>query len=865
MVVEKESQSKENEQQYHFLQTLLDTIPSPIFYKDKAGQYLGCNKAFEEFTGITEGEIIGKTVDDMVLLGIVDEYEKKDRDPCNQPGKQRYEWKIKAKDGQHRSVIFDKATFNDSERNPVGMVGIISDITERSRMENEIKESETRLQLILDTIHTGIMIIDPLEHKIIDINPAALKMIGAQKEEVVGHACHQFICPTEIGKCPITDLKQDIDNTERKIITRDGMKLSVLKRVNPIRIKGKEYLLESFIDITDLKEAQNTVQQENAKFSAMISGMEEGVVLADRNNIIVEVNQYFCNLFDRQKQEILGRRIEDFHQAETLQKVNRYIYSFKSGIQEKPPVIVQRSLGNEEIILRIQPIYRNGEYDGVLFNVLNVTDLVEARQKAEEANRAKSEFLANMSHEIRTPMNAIMGFTEILDKYITDNQQRHYLKAIQASGKSLLNLINDILDLSKVEVGKLELDYSPVNPYALFEEIEQIFAHRIVEKGLEFAVDVDQELPEGLILDEVRLRQILVNLVGNAVKFTEKGYIKLSVMKCYTDENQNSLDLFFSVADSGIGIPQDQLESIFEAFTQQKGQSQVKYGGTGLGLAITKRLVNMMGGQIHVASKPGQGSSFSVVLNDVKTSRVNSSIRDEGNGFLDVKFEKATILVIDDIDSNRDLLRGMLAEYDFQILMAENGKEGIKLAQRHRPALILMDLKMPVMDGYEATKRLKEDEKTKHIPVIIVTASAMKRDEGKIKFIADDYILKPIDPYNFIETLMKFLPCTLMNKERGIVPLNKTETEKDGTLGFDRGTLKKLPHLLMIMEGELSGLWEEISDTLTINDIEDFSKKIKKLGLDYHYPPLYQWAEELYSQAMIFDVEALPHTLKRID
>jgi response regulator RpfG family c-di-GMP phosphodiesterase len=170
---------------------------------------------------------------------------------------------------------------------------------------------------------------------------------------------------------------------------------------------------------------------------------------------------------------------------------------------------------------------------------------------------------------------------------------------------------------------------------------------------------------------------------------------------------------------------------------------------------------------------------------------------------------------------------------------------------------------MPVMDGYEATRRLKEDEETKDIPVVIVTASAMKRDERKIKFIADDYILKPIDPYNFIEKLMKFLPYTLLNQERSMALPRELEPETNGTLGFDRAILKRLPDLLGIMEGELSDLWEEISDTLTINDVEEFSKKIRKLGLDYQYPPLYQWAEELYSQTMIFDVEALPRTLER--
>ncbi|MEW5801393.1 MAG: ATP-binding protein [bacterium] len=237
--------------------------------------------------------------------------------------------------------------------------------------------------------------------------------------------------------------------------------------------------------------------------------------------------------------------------------------------------------------------------------------------KAEAANRAKSEFLANMSHEIRTPLNAILGFTDLLDSLIADKKQKNYLETIKSSGKSLLTLINDILDLSKIEAGKMELRYEPVNPYAIFHEIKDIFSLNISRKDLAFIMDIAPDIPESLLLDDVRLRQILFNLVGNAVKFTEMGQIKLSARGIMQQNDQNSIDLMIAVEDTGIGIDPESHDKIFEAFKQQDGQDNKRYGGTGLGLTISKRLVEMMGGTISVKSQVARGSVFQIILKNV--------------------------------------------------------------------------------------------------------------------------------------------------------------------------------------------------------------------------------------------------------
>ncbi|MBF0121013.1 MAG: response regulator [Desulfobacterales bacterium] len=379
----------------------------------------------------------------------------------------------------------------------------------------------------------------------------------------------------------------------------------------------------------------------------------------------------------------------------------------------------------------------------ILYYEGSLVDITERKQKeraerekeiAQASAKSKSEFLANMSHEIRTPMNAILGFTELLEGKINDPQNKQYLSAISSSGKTLLTLINDILDLSKIEAGKLELRYESVNPRSILNEIKQMFSRKVSEKGIEFLIDVDESLPQKMMLDEVRLRQILVNLTGNAIKFVDKGFVKLSLSRRSNDYGPNdSLELVFAVEDTGIGIPKDQQNLMFEAFEQQKGQSNAKYGGTGLGLAITKRLVEMMGGEIFVESEVGKGSTFNVILKNVAISSEADTINSKNNNITDsIKFEKASILIVDDVEYNRLLLKGFLNYPEIKLFEAENGRDALNYAKLHRPNIILMDMKMPVMDGYEATRLLKEDNDLKSIPVIAITASVMAENEAKI-------------------------------------------------------------------------------------------------------------------------------------
>ncbi|MCP4213636.1 MAG: tetratricopeptide repeat protein [bacterium] len=492
------------------------------------------------------------------------------------------------------------------------------------------------------------------------------------------------------------------------------------------------------------------------------------------------------------------------------------------------------------------------------------------KEKAEKANHAKSEFLANMSHEIRTPMNAILGLTEIMGLEVTDNKHKGYLDSVAAAGKTLLGLINDILDLSRIEAGKLELNLESVNPASVLKEIQLIFALKVKEKGLDFFVESDSNLPDALMLDGLRIRQVLFNLLGNAVKFTHTGHVTLSAqcanLREHSKADPQTVGIVFSIRDTGIGIPQSQQERIFDAFQQMEGQKTAQYGGTGLGLGITQRLTQLMGGTIRVESETGKGSTFYVKLENVEVAspgnRQSESTADI-RPIEAVRFDKARILVADDVPMNRKLINEYLSSLDFEIIEATDGDEAFRLICQYKPNLLLLDVKMPKMDGFEVAKKVKSHPELKDIPVIMISASLLVWDQKKIKEAPiDGYLNKPVSKTQLIEEMMKCLPHTIPGSSPVETAPKGEDIEPEGTgAPISAETVERIPELTDLLKNKYMKEWKAVKAKRILNELEDFAETMHQLGEEYGVMQLVRWGSEFRNEVELYDFDKMARSL----
>lgn len=646
-------------QSRELIKSTLYSIGDAVISVDKDGYIVDINRSAQMLTGCDAKESVGKKIEEVVQL---EDYTT--RQPLENPIYRTLQTGERVDIGNNTLLITGTgeqyniadscSPIYDEHNNLIGAVFVFRDVTEEYRQKQRLQESEMSLRTLMESVQAGVVLIDE-ETRIIEyINPSGAKMLGAKRERIIGNVCYKFLCPVDVGQCPVHNREVEMVNQESILLTAEGKEKPILKSVKIINIRGRDKILDCFIDISKEKEIENELRITNKQLLSAVQKAQELAI------------------------------------------------------------------------------------------------------KVELANMAKSEFLANMSHEIRTPMNAIIGMTSLILDTELAPQQRHFAEVIQSSGESLLSLINDILDFSKIEARKLDLEEIDFDLISMLEDFSNVMAVRATEKNLELVVATDDNVPSLVKGDPGRIRQILTNLVGNAIKFTQKGEVKVHVT-C-VDETDDDVMLKFVVKDTGIGIPKDKIKNLFQKFTQVDASMTRRFGGTGLGLAISKELAEMMNGSIGVESEYGKGSTFWFTIRVKKQKDVQPKTY-----LFPEDLQNVRILIVDDNASNREILRVRLKSWGARPEEAPDAFTALNILKTAKKEndpikLCIIDMQMPEMDGETLGKIIANDENLSDTVLVMLTSIGMRGDVKKYEEIGfSAYLTKPIRHVELFDILTTLL------------------------------------------------------------------------------------------------------------
>jgi len=784
------------------VQAIAEASSDAIFAKDLEGRYLLCNREASRLIGVAVERVLG--VDDRALF------------PADQAAQLRthdarvlvdnvvrtYEETLTTSDGE-RVFLATKGPLHDEQGRVVGMFGISRDVTERVHERAALADSENTQRVLLEAMADGMFVAQ--DHRFLFANPALPRMLARDPAGFVDVPFAEVVAPealatwTERFEARVSDGPEPEGHYEVQFLRAGGReRIWVDLRATRMDLHGRRAVLGLVTDITERRQAAQALAHATGLLGAIQDSLLHQMAVLDRDGRITAVNEAWRR-FARENggaddeagdvgrdylavcgDDALGLEVRQGLKAVLAGESAHFGIEYPChspdrerwfqlsatplSTQEGGAVIVHSDVtelrqANTELDRHRHRLQELVDAQTVSLHEANA-QLLHSRDHAEAANRAKSAFLANMSHEIRTPMNAILGLTHLLRRDATDTVQCERLRKVSESASHLLEVINDVLDLSKIESGQLRLETADFSLAALLANARAQVEERASAKGLALSID-SQGVPDALRGDPTRLTQALLNLLSNAVKFTAHGGVSLRVELLARDGEQ--LQLRFTVNDSGIGIAADKLGSLFEPFMQADTSTTRRYGGTGLGLAITQRLAMQMGGAVGVVSEPGVGSRFwfTAALTAGQPAVVATPAGNGGGDAEDALRRHATgrrVLLVEDNPINQEVANELLQTVALNVTVAHDGVEALAAAERQPFDLVLMDMQMPVMDGLEATRRLRAMPATRHVPIIAMTANAF--DEDRAACLAagmDDHVAKPVDPDRLYRVLRRWI------------------------------------------------------------------------------------------------------------
>ncbi|MFC4211211.1 PAS domain S-box protein [Pedobacter lithocola] len=698
-----------------------------------------------------------------------------------------------------RGVVIEK----DEHGRPLRVVGTHTDITPIKHTEQELEQRVRQFKSLSENI-PGVIYeyeyredgTDGLRY----ISPAIKRVFGITPDEFW---FQKYITPDDQERInqkqehSMTTLEPFYDETEITIPGLNTRWYAMHSSYSYTDQNNSKVFTGFMSDITERKAIEESLRINEEKYRSILANMKLGLLEVDNEGKITYANNSFCYMSGYTMPELIGKFTDKLFLSEDSSEAEREKWrNREKGLGDAYEVETKDKKGNKKWwLISGAPRYNDkaelvgsiGIHLDITDQKIQETDLVEARIEAEQSAHSKEIFLANMSHEIRTPMNAIMSMASQLAKTNLEPQQEFYLETIHTASKNLLVIINDVLDLSKIDAGKLSLENIGFNLIDVLQNAMQVITHKGEEKGLDLNnFHFDGNINKVLIGDPYRLNQILLNLMTNAVKFTEKGSVDL-ICKVIADK-PNSQVIHFSVVDTGIGMEESFVKHLFEKFSQEYESVSRKYGGTGLGMSICKELVEQMGGEIFVESKKGVGSTISFIIEFQKGATEDMPEKAETE-FSEDFLVGRKVLVTDDNDLNRLVASILLLDYGATVMVAENGEIAIDMISKENFDVILMDIQMPIMNGYETTRKIRKTGS--NIPIIALTASAIKGEREKcIACGMNDYITKPINEEEFLKTIDKWI----VNEE-------EIQEETDMELSLQEEDLYDLSGLRAISKG----------------------------------------------------------------
>jgi PAS domain S-box-containing protein len=768
LVAERTAELRASEERYR---TLFDGVPVGLYRSTPAGKAMDVNLAMAQMLGYAE------RADALLAINTLELYvNHQDRERWKELMKREgivrdFEAQLYKRDGTIIWVNDTARAVKDAQGQVLYYEGSLEEITARKTFEEEIRRQKEYYEALFVNNPVAVVTAD-LNGDIVSWNPMAEKLFGYAQDEVIGVSLDDVVANDLLRTEALGYTKQVINVGRVQVTTRrtrkDGSLVDVELLALPVVVAGEKVgFIAIYHDITERKAIESELRRQKEYYEALFVNNPGAVVTVDLYGSVVSWNPAAEKLFGYKQEEVMGKNLDALVAADPRiqEEAIRYTHQVTTiGRVQATTRRVRQDGSLVDVEVLALPVIVGEEKVGYIGIYIDITDLQEARRQAEAANQAKSAFLANMSHELRTPLNAILGFTQLMDRdpNVTVDQLE-YLGIINRSGEHLLTLINDVLEMSKIEAGKATLQAKAFDLYKQLDGLEEIFNLRAREQGLKLTFTRDENVPRYIVADEGKLGQVLGNLLGNAVKFTTEGGVTVRVTASPTAHTTEAgrRTLHFEVQDTGPGIVPEELPVIFDAFMQSEAGRNAREG-TGLGLTISRQFVHLMGGDLTVTSELGQGTCFrfdvQVRLAPPEVAEMRLPRPRRRVVGIEPTQPSYRLLVAEDRETSRELLVRLLTLVGFQVREARNGQEAIEVWEHWEPHLIWMDMRMPVVDGYEATRRIKTTPGGQATVIIALTASAFEEDREQILSAGcNDFVRKPFREDEMFDMLTKHL------------------------------------------------------------------------------------------------------------